>query len=72
MCMGGGSSAPAPTTPPSVPGVLNLAKATPDPSGAAAWRGTAPPPNTTGRYGGSLLLDAAANKQAKTLTLGGT
>ena len=71
MCFGGGKSQPAPVTPPAVPGVLNLAKAEPDPSRAAAYRGEAAPANTSGRYGGSLLLDAADAKTAKTATLGG-
>jgi hypothetical protein len=71
MCFGGGSKTP-PQPAPQVPGVLNLAKAEPDPAQAAAYRGEAAPANTTGRYGGSLLLDAADTKAAKTATLGGT
>jgi hypothetical protein len=70
MCFGGGSKTP-PQPAPQVPGVLDVAKVEPDPSRAAAYRGEAAAANTTGRYGGSLLLDAADARAAKATTLGG-
>jgi hypothetical protein len=68
MCFGGGKSYPAPTPAAPQPGVVNVDKVAGDPSQAAAFQGTRPPPNLTGRAGGELLLDAA-NKAPKT-TLG--
>lgn len=69
MCFGGGgSSTPAPAPAPNV-GVIDVNKVAGDPSQAARYRGTDPGPNTTGRMGGELLIDAA-NKAPKT-TLGG-
>ena len=65
MCMSKSSPAPAAPTPPS-PGIINTDKATPDPSQAYKYRGDPVGANTTGRAGGSLLLDAADKQAAKT------
>lgn len=70
MCFGGGNKQ-APTPPAPTVGVLDVSKAAPDPSKAAAYRGEAAPANTTGRYGGSLLLDAAGAPRPGKTTLGG-
>lgn len=66
---GGGSSQPAPAPAPNV-GVVNVDKVAGDPSQAYKFRGGPADPNTTGRMGGELLLDAA-NKAPKQ-SLGGT
>jgi hypothetical protein len=67
MCFGGKSS-PAPQPTPPSPGVLDSGKVAPDPSQAYKYRGGEPAPNTTGRSGGTLLLDAANKQQLKTTT----
>jgi hypothetical protein len=67
MCFGGGNKAPPPPPPAPAAGVLDLSKAAPDPSQADRYRGGPAAENTTGRYGGSLLLDAAETKKATTL-----
>lgn len=70
MCFGGNKSQPAPQPTPTTPGILNVAKAEPDPSQMHLYRGEDVGANTSGRMGGGLLLDAAA-KAPKT-TLGGS
>jgi hypothetical protein len=70
MCFGGSKSSPAPAPVAPTPGVINTAKAEPDPSKAEAYRGRTPDPNNTGRVGGGLLLDAAENQRSKA-ALGG-
>lgn len=69
MCFGGSKSAPPAPPPTTTPGVLDVSKATPDPSQAYLFRGGTPEANTTGRSGGTLLLDAATT--APKTTLGG-
>jgi hypothetical protein len=70
MCFGGSKNNNPPPAPAPQPGVINVNKVAPDPSQAGPWRGAAVGDNTSGRTGGSLLLDAAST-QPKT-TLGGT
>lgn len=66
MCFGGGRSQQAPTTPPQVPGVVDVSKAAPDPSQAYKYRGDAVGDNT-GRQGGGLLVEAADKAAAAKL-----
>jgi hypothetical protein len=61
MCFGGKSN-PAPQPAPPSPGVLDVSKATPDPSQAYKYKGDPVGENTTGKLGGPLLLDAANKK----------
>jgi hypothetical protein len=50
--------------------VISVDKVAPDPSRAGEFRGASVGENTTGRYGGGLLLDAASRQPRQ--TLGGT
>lgn len=70
MCFGGGGSQPAPVAAAPNVGVIDVNKVQGDPSQAAAYRGGPVDPNTTGRSGGGLLIDAAS--KAPRTTLGGT
>lgn len=70
MCFGGGRQQQAPQPTPPSPGILNVAKAAPDPSQMHLYRGEDVGANTSGRAGGGLLLDAAA--KAPKVTLGGS
>lgn len=67
MCFGGGKSQPAPQPAPPTPGIVPVAKVEGDPSQAYRYRGEAVGENTSGRYGGGLLLDASQSAKAKTL-----
>jgi hypothetical protein len=69
MCFGGGGSQTAPVAPAPNVGVIDVNKVAPDPSQAYRYQGGRADPNTTGRMGGEMLIDAA-NKAPKT-TLGG-
>lgn len=55
------SSSPAPKPAPATPGLPGPLKVNPDPSQAAAFKGAAPKPNTTGRIGGELMIGTDAS-----------
>lgn len=65
MCGGGSRQQPPPA--PATPGIVNVAKVAPDPSKAYLYQGRAVGENTSGRYGGTLLLDAATKAPKQTL-----
>lgn len=71
MCFGGGKSSPPPQPAPAQPGIINVDKVAPDPSQAYRYRGEPVGENVSGRQGGGLLLDSAAEAATKKATLGG-